>query len=151
MFFDYLVYCNYLNYLLRLIYMIILKATYIFFGCQLTVMDGNQLLDFYWLDPIEAIIRFVAKKEFCGKLYTQFVPGTSYHSPGQRAFDGCANCGMVFEAAQLIDLNSSPVLALFFSDAAFAGQHMTHHPIYRMSCLVSLFDHFNSILIIVII
>jgi len=114
-------------------------------------MDGNQLLDFYWLDPIEAIIRFVAKKEFCGKLYTQFVPGTSNHSLGQRAFDGCANCGMVFEAAQLIDLNSSPVLALFFSDAAFAGQHMTHHPIYRMSCLVSLFDHFNSILIIVII
>ena len=114
-------------------------------------MDGNQLLDFYWLDPIEAIIRFVAKKEFCGKLYTQFVPGTSYHSPGHRAFDGCANCGMVFEAAQLIDLNSSPVLALFFSDAAFAGQHMTHHPIYRMSCLVSLFDHFNSMLIIVII
>jgi hypothetical protein len=122
--------------------MIILKATDIFFGCQLTVMDGNQLLDFYWLDPIEAIIRFVAKKEFCGKLYTQFVPGTSYHSPGQRAFDGCA---------KLIDMNSSPVLALFFSDASFAGQHMTHHPIYRMSCLVSLFDHFNSILIIVII
>jgi hypothetical protein len=115
--------------------MIILKATYIFFGCQLTVMDGNQLLDFYWLDPIEAIIRFVAKKEFCGKLYTQFVPGTSNHSLGQRAFDGCANCSMVFEAAQLIDLNSSPVLALFFSDASFAGQHMTHHPIYRMSCL----------------
>ena len=124
--------------------MIILKATYIFFGCQLTVMDGNQLLDFYWLDPIEAIIRFVAKKEFCGKLYTQFVPGTSYHSPGHRAFDGCANCGMVFEAAQLIDLNSSPVLALFFSDA-------DHHPIYHMSCLISLFDHFNSMITIVII
>jgi len=103
-------------------------------------MDGNQLLDFYWLDPIEAVIRFVAKKEFSGKLYTQFVPGTSYHSPGQRTFDGCANSGMVFEAAQLIDLNSSPALTLFFSDASFAGQHMTHHPIYSMSCLFALFD-----------
>jgi hypothetical protein len=42
----------------------------------------------------------------------------------------------VFEAAQLIDTDSSPVLAVFFSDASFSGQHMTHHPIY--STLVSL-------------
>ena len=110
-------------------------------------MDGNQLLDFYWIDPIEAIIRVVAKQEYSGKLYTQFVPGTSYLSPGQRAFDASANSGMVFEAAQLIDLNSSPVLLIdlnsspvFFSDASFAGQHMTHPPIYRMSCLFALFD-----------
>lgn len=40
---------------------------------------------------------------------------------------------MIFEAAQLIDLGSSPVLALFFSDASFSGQHMTHHPIYCKS------------------
>lgn len=106
-------------------------------------MDGNQLLDFYWIDPIEAIIRFVAKQEYNGKLYTQFVPGTSYLNPGQRAFGACANSGMVFEAAQLIDVNSSPVLALFFSDASFAGQHMSHHPIYCTSCLFALFDRFN--------
>ena len=103
-------------------------------------MDGNQLLDFYWIDPIEAKIRFVAKQEYSGKLYTQFVPGTSYFNPGQRAFDACANSDMVFEAAQLIDLYSSPVLALFFSDASFAGQQITHHPIYSMSCLFALFD-----------
>ena len=102
-------------------------------------MDGNQLLDFYWIDQIEAI-RFVAKQEYSGKLYTQFVPGTLYLNPGQRAFDACANSGMVFETAQLIDLNSSPVLALFFSDASFVGQHMTHHPIYSMSCLFAFFD-----------
>ena len=106
-------------------------------------MDGNQLLDFYWIDPIEAIIRFVAKQEYSGKLYTQFVPGTSYLNPGQRAFGACANSGMVFEAAQLIDVNSSPVLALFFSDASFAGQHMSHHPVYCTSCLFALFDRFN--------
>ena len=117
-------------------YMNILKT--FFFGCQSTAMDGNQMLDFYWIDPIEAIIRFVAKQEYSGKLYTQFVPGTSYLKPGQRAFGACANSGMVFEAAQLIDLNSTPVLT--FSDASFAGQHMTHHPIYRMSCLFALFD-----------
>jgi hypothetical protein len=55
---------------------------------------------------------------------------------GQLAFDSCANSGMVFEAAQLIDLKSSPVLALFFSDVSFSGQHMTHHPTY---CKLKLF------------
>ena len=99
-------------------------------------MDGNQVLDFYWIDPVDAIIRFLAKRENSGKLYTQFVPGTSYLAPAQRFFDECANAGMVFEAAQLIDTDSSPVLAVFFSDASFSGQHMTHHPIY--STLVSL-------------
>jgi len=113
-------------------------------------MDGNQLLDFYWIDPIEAIIRFVAKQEYSGKLYTQFVPGTSYLNPGQRAFGACANSGMLFEAAQLIDVNSSPVLALFFSDASFAGQHMSHHPIYCTSCLFALFDRFNILIIVII-
>ena len=95
------------------------------------------MLDFYWIDPIEAIKRFLAMREYSGKLYTQFVPGTSYLVPGQRAFDARANSGMVFEAAQLIDLESSPVLALFFSDASFSGQHMTHHPIYSKPCLFS--------------
>jgi hypothetical protein len=38
-----------------------------------------------------------------------------------------------FEAVQLIDLDSSPVLALFFSDASFSGPNMSHHPFYRKS------------------
>ena len=92
------------------------------------------MLDFYWIDPIEAIKRFLAKRDYSGKLYTHFAPCTSYLVPGQRAFDARANSGMVFEAAQLIDLESSPVLALFFSDASFSGQHMTHHPIYSEPC-----------------
>ncbi len=75
----------------------------------------------------------LAKQEYSGKLYNQFIQGTSYFNPGERAFDAYANSGMVFEAAQRINLESSPVLALFFSDASFSGQHMTHHPIYSMS------------------
>jgi 3'-phosphoadenosine 5'-phosphosulfate (PAPS) 3'-phosphatase len=107
---------------------------------SLAALDGNQLLDFYWIDPIEATVLFITKRQYSGnlKLYTQFAPGTatSYMYQGHRAFDTCANSGMVFEAAQLIDLESSPVLALFFSDASFSGQHMTHHPIY---CKLELF------------
>ncbi len=104
--------------------------------CKSLALDGNQLLDFYWIDAIETIIRYIAKQEYSGKLYTQFIPGTSYVNQRERAFDACANGGMVFEAAQLIDLESSPILTLFFSDASFSGQHMTHHPIYSMSCLL---------------
>ena len=98
---------------------------------SLAELDGNQKLDFYWIDPIDAIIRFIAKPEYSGKLYTQFADGTS--APLQRLFDACANRGLVFESAQLIDLGSSPVLVLFFSDASYSGQHMTHHPIYCKS------------------
>ena len=31
---------------------------------------------------------------------------------------------------QLLNLKVSPILALFYADASFSGQHMTHHPIY---------------------
>jgi len=122
--------CNYLHYLVYCSRVSLATHT------SLAALDGNQLLNFYWIDPIEAIIRFIAKRQYSGKLYTQFAPGTSYIYQGQRAFDSCANSGMVFEAAQLIDLKSSPVLALFFSDASFSGQHLTHHPIY---CKLELF------------
>ena len=115
-----------------IIIFLIIKLTYCLL-CTLVVMDGNQVLDFYWIDPIDAIIRFLAKRENLGKLYTQFVPGTSHLDPGQRVFDECSNSGMVFETAQLIDLDSSPVLALFFSDASFSGPNMSHHPFYRKS------------------
>jgi hypothetical protein len=47
--------------------------------------------------------------------------------------EGACKPGMVFEAAQLIDLDSSPVLASFFSDASFSGPNMSHHPIHRKS------------------
>jgi len=88
--------------------------------------DGQQALNFYWTDPIEAMKRYVAKRKYKNKLYTHF---QAQFVGKQRAFSK-SNSAMVFEAAQLIDINSSPVLALFYADASFAGQHMTHHPIY---------------------
>ncbi len=37
---------------------------------------------------------------------------------------------MVFQGSYLVDSGSSPVLALFYADASFSGQSMSHHPIY---------------------
>ena len=92
-------------------------------------LDGKQVLDFYWTDPIDAIKRFVAKRQYKDKLYTTFQPGTSVFHPNDRAFDK-ANSGMVFQGSYLVDSGSSPVLALFYADASFSGQSMSHHPIY---------------------
>ena len=92
-------------------------------------LDGKQVLDFYWTDPIDAIKRYVAKKQYKNKLYTTFLPGTSRFHPNDRAFDK-ANSGMVFQGSYLVDSGSSPVLALFYADASFSGQSMSHHPIY---------------------
>jgi hypothetical protein len=92
-------------------------------------LDGKQVLDFYWTDPIDAMKRPVAKLKYNGKLYTTFKPGTSIFHPDDRAFE-LANSGMVFQAACLVDTESSPLLALFYADASFSGQSMSHHPIY---------------------
>jgi hypothetical protein len=81
-------------------------------------------------------------------MYTKFEPGTNHMHPQQRAFDSRANGGMTFEAAQLIDVNSTPVLALFFADASFTG-NITHHPIYcEYFSLFELFDIFSIICLI---
>jgi hypothetical protein len=87
------------------------------------------VLDFYWTDPIDAIKRYVAKRQYKNKLYTSFLPGTSIFHPNDRAFDK-ANSGMVFQGSYLVDSGSSPVLALFYADASFSGQSMSHHHIY---------------------
>ena len=97
-------------------------------------MDGNQILDFYWTDPINAMIRSVSKLQYKDKLYTTFKPGMSITEPMVRAFDE-ANSGMVFQSAYQLDTSSSHLLALFYADASFAGQSMTHHPIYSMLLL----------------
>ncbi len=96
-------------------------------------MDGDQDLDFYWIDPIDAAKRFISKRKFAGKLYTQFKRENSTQRPGKRAF-GRANSGLVFQACQAVDWFSSPVLLLFYADKSFSGKHRTHHPIYS-KCL----------------
>jgi hypothetical protein len=35
-------------------------------------MDGDQVLDFYWIYPLEAAKRFISKPKFAGKLYTKY-------------------------------------------------------------------------------
>ncbi len=97
-------------------------------------MDGNQVLDFYWTNPIDAMIRSVSKLQYKDKLYTTFKPGMSITHPMVRTFDE-ANSGMVFQSAYLVDSASSPLLALFYADASFSGQSMTHHPVYSMLSL----------------
>ena len=96
---------------------------------RLAALDGNQVLDFYWTDPIDAMIRSVGKLQYKDKLYTTFKPGMYIAHPMVRAFDQ-ANSGIVFQSAYLLDTGSSPLLALFYADASFSGQSMTHHPIY---------------------
>ena len=99
-------------------------------------LDGKQVLDFYWTDPIEAMKRSVAKLQYKDKLYTTYRPGTSILQPHDRVFDK-ANSGMIFQGSYLVDTGSSPLIALFYADASFSGQSMTHHPIYSTYlCLV---------------
>ena len=66
----------------------------------LTAKDGNQELFLYWLDPIDAIKRYIAKSQHSWKLYTNFEPETSFFRDIERAFGSRANSGIVFEAAQ---------------------------------------------------
>jgi hypothetical protein len=35
-------------------------------------LDGNQVLDFYWTDAVDAMKRSVAKLQYKDKLYTTF-------------------------------------------------------------------------------
>ena len=107
-------------------------------------LDGKQVLDFYWADPIDAMkimVTMVAKLQYKDKLYTTFKPGESILVPGDRAFDQ-ANSGMVFQGSYLIDTGSSPLFALFYADASFAGQSMSHHPIYsKLLCAFVIIMH----------
>ena len=95
-----------------------------------TEKDGNQTLDFYWIDPIQAAQRDICKQHYSGKFYTGY---TGVLAALHRKFDK-ANSGLVFQAAHLVDVDSSPVLIVFYADASFSGQNMSHHPIYCESC-----------------
>jgi len=35
-------------------------------------MDGDQNLELYWIDPVDAMDRLVARPEFKGKIYLQY-------------------------------------------------------------------------------
>ena len=92
-------------------------------------LDGDQLVDFYWIDPLMNAERIVAKSKYAGKLYLQFQPEESWERPGVRAF-GRVNGGLIFEAAYLIDRTSVPLLTVFYSDKSYL-KGTSHWPIYR--------------------
>jgi hypothetical protein len=79
-------------------------------------LDGNQVLDFYWTDPIDAMKRSVAKLQYKDILYTNFKPVTSALVPNERVFD-MANSGMVFQTFNLLDMGCSQLMPHFLDPA----------------------------------
>ena len=102
--------------------------------------DGDQLVDFYWIDPMLSAERIAAKSKFAGNLYLQFEIEDSWDRPGTRAF-GRVNGGLVFEAAYLFDKESVPLLSVFYADKSHQ-KGMSHHPIYR-KCMLCIFNILN--------
>ena len=94
-----------------------------------TELDCEQVLTFYWIDPIDAADRMVARPEFADKFYFRYERQESEQRPTKRAF-GRANSALVFQEAQLLDMFSVPMLHLFYSDKSFSGQHRGQYPIY---------------------
>ena len=58
-------------------------------------MGGDQLVDFYWIDPMVTAERIAAKSKYAGNLYIQFEIEESWDRPGVRAF-GRVNGRLVF-------------------------------------------------------
>ena len=44
-------------------------------------MDGDQLVDFYWINPMLTAERIAAKTKYAGNLYLQFEPEDSWERP----------------------------------------------------------------------
>lgn len=100
-------------------------------------MDGDQNLELYWIDPVDAMDRLVARPEFKDKIYFKYERQESEQRPTKRAF-GRANSGTVFQEAQALDLNSVPMLHLFYADKSFSGAHGSKYPVY--ACVLNLHE-----------
>jgi hypothetical protein len=46
--------------------------TYFAYFNSVSAMDGDQLVDFYWIDPMVTAERIAAKSHYAGHLYLQF-------------------------------------------------------------------------------
>ena len=66
----------------------------------MSALDGDQLVDFYWIDPLLNAERIVAKSKYAGKLNLQFELEESWTRPGVRTF-GRVNGGLIFEAEEV--------------------------------------------------
>ena len=85
--------------------------------------------------------RIAAKSQYAGHLYLQFELEESWDMPRVRAF-GRVNGGLVFEAANILDPTSVPLLSGFYADKSHL-KGMSHHPIHR-KCIFSLFCIFSD-------
>ncbi len=52
----------------------------------LSAKDGDQLVDFYWIDPMLVAESIAAKSKYAGNHYLQFELEDSWERPGTRAF-----------------------------------------------------------------
>ena len=60
--------------------------TYFAYGTSVSAMDGEELVDFYWIDPMPTAERIAAKTKYAGNLYLQFEMEDSWERPGVKAF-----------------------------------------------------------------
>ncbi len=92
-------------------------------------LDGDQSVEFYWIDPVLSAERIAARTKYNGHLYYPFEPEESWDRPGVRAF-GRVNGGVIFEACYFLDTGSVPLLSVFYADKSHL-RDWSHHPIYR--------------------
>jgi hypothetical protein len=109
-------------------------------------MDGDQLVDFYWIDPMLTAEHIAAKSQYAGHMYYQFELEESWDRAGVRAF-GRINGGLVFEAAHILDPTSVPLLSVFYADKSH-NNGMSHHPVFRkcLCCIYSIYVFIQHIL-----
>ena len=88
--------------------------------------DGYNMLKFYFIDLIDAVIRSAQDPTLEGKLY--HTSEASHDEEGNRMFVK-ANSGLVFETFYLLDTGSAPLITVVGSDASFQG-NATQHPLY---------------------
>ena len=88
--------------------------------------DGYNMLKFYFIDFIDAVIQSAQDPTLEGKLYHTFE--ASHYQEGNRMFDK-VNSGLVFETFYLLDTESAALITAVASDASFQG-NTTQHPLY---------------------
>jgi hypothetical protein len=99
-------------------------------------MNGDQLVDLYWIDPMMAAERITGKSKYAGNLYLQFEREESWTRPGVHAF-GRVNGGLVFETAYFLDKTNVTLISVFYAYKSFL-KGVSHHPIY-CTCIFSIY------------
>ena len=121
----------YYSYIIHILQHLLYSAysTYSYLYIVYAVKDGDQSVEFYWIDPMLSAERIAGKSKYSGHMYFQYLPEWSWERPGIRAF-GRVNGGLVFETCYMIDKHSVPLLSVFYADKAH-NRGWSHHPIYR--------------------